>query len=549
MLVIEPNRGRALKRWSEINWTGVERNVGRLQARIFRAAAAGDRAKVRSLQTLLARSTSAKLLAIRRVTQENAGRQTPGVDGVVCTTPRARQNLLNEGLALAGYRPRPVRRVHIPKLGGGLRPLGIPTIKDRVMQAIVRLALEAEWEARFEPNSFGFRPGRCTMDAIVALHTTLNKAGSSGYVLDADIAKCFDRIDHDALLARIPVFRSVVRRWLKAGAIQFGKWIEAPAGTPQGGVISPLLANIALDGMERLFGHQSRNGRPLHPSERRGPNRGVSLIRYADDFVVCAPSRAVLEDHVIPALRSFLGARGLQLSEAKTRITTVDEGFDFLGFQGRLLTRPSKDAILRHLRQIAATLRRHRQAPAKVLVRILNPVIRGWANYYRHGASSEVFRDVDHHVTRKLIYWARRRHPRKRMKWVIKRYFGHESGRWVFHEDGALLLRHWQTPISRHVKVRGSASPLDPTLRDYWRRRARDRMARLSETRTRQDLLRAQDGRCGLCRSVLHPGEPVEVHHRHGRSGRDCHRARNLMLVHDWCHKAHTVRDRRAAEA
>ena len=318
MISTEPTAGRgALQSWSSIDWPAVERNVRRLQERIFRASQNGEPAKVRNLQKLLVRSSSAKLLAIRKATQINRGKRTPGIDGVVCHVPPRRLAMFRKGLSLKGYRPKPVRRVYIPKGDGKERPLGIPTMLDRVMQALVKLALEPEWEPRFEANSYGFRPGRCTMDAIEALHRTLSKPGSSQWILDADIAKCFDRIDHEALLARLPVFTTTIRRWLKAGVVELGALDPTTMGTPQGGIISPLLANIALDGMERLFGAERPDGRHITPCLRRGSNRGINLVRYADDFVVTAPSREVLEGYVIPRLDGFLASRGLELKPSQ----------------------------------------------------------------------------------------------------------------------------------------------------------------------------------------------------------------------------------------
>ena len=250
----------------------------RLQERIYRATKDGDRQRVKNLQKLLARATSTKLLAIRRVTQENQGKNTAGVDGVVCDTPEARLELFREGLSLKGYRPLPVRRVYIPKDDGKQRPLGIPTVKDRVMQAIVKAALEPEWEARFEANSYGFRPGRCTMDAIEAIHTTLSRKGSSRWILDADISGCFDNIGHGPLLARLPVFTTTIRRWLKAGVVELGRYSPTDTGSPQGGIASPLLANVALDGMEtalrlRMAGRSSPLPRPPQ-GHRQGDQPG-----------------------------------------------------------------------------------------------------------------------------------------------------------------------------------------------------------------------------------------------------------------------------------
>ena len=270
--------------WSSVDWTATEAVVRRIQDRIFRAAKAGDGARVANLQKLLARSRSAKLLAIRQVTQRNAGRKTPGIDGVMCTTPEDRVRLLESGLDLKGYKPKPVRRVYIPKANGkGRRPLGIPTVKDRVMQAVVKLALEPEWETRFEANSYGFRPGRCTMDAIEAVFIALGQKGSSRWTLDGDISGCFDAIAHGPLLAKLPTFTRTIERWLKAGSVEMGAWRASVAGTPQGGIVSPLAANVALDGMERLFGCEDRDGNPVKAVTKKGMDKSVVLIRYADD--------------------------------------------------------------------------------------------------------------------------------------------------------------------------------------------------------------------------------------------------------------------------
>ncbi len=269
--------------WEDINWGGMETNVRRLQERIYRATEKEQFLKVFNLQKLLVRATSTKLLAIRRVTQQNQGKHTPGIDGKVCDTPQDRVELFKDGLSLKGYKPQPVRRVYIPKSDGRQRPLGIPTVKDRVMQAIVKMALEPEWECKFEANSYGFRPGRSCHDAIGAIFTTLSQKGSSQYILDADISGCFDNIGHEPLLAKLPLFTTTIRRWLKAGVVEMGHYTDTEAGTPQGGVISPLLANIALDGLQRLFEAQTPQGKPLAPAKKKGGNKGISLTRYADD--------------------------------------------------------------------------------------------------------------------------------------------------------------------------------------------------------------------------------------------------------------------------
>jgi RNA-directed DNA polymerase len=464
----EPTAGRgALQSWSSIDWPAVERDVRRLQERIFRASQNGEPAKVKNLQKLLVRSSSAKLLAIRKATQINRGKRTPGIDGVVCHVPPTRLAMFRKGLSLKGYRPKPVRRVYIPKADGKERPLGIPTMLDRVMQALVKLALEPEWEPRFEANSYGFRPGRCTMDAIEALHRTLSKPGSSQWVLDADIAKCFDRIDHAALLARLPVFTTTIRRWLKAGVVELGALDPTTMGTPQGGIISPLLANIALDGTERLFGAERPSGRQIIPCRRRGSNRGISLVRYADDFVVTAPSREVLEGYVIPRLAEFLAGRGLELSEAKTRIVHIDDGFDFLSFNlrhfpnGKLLVRPQKEKVVLHRRRLSTFFRGNRQLSTAEVIKQLSPVIRGWCNYFRYAVAKRTFANLDHHVWRVTYKWAKRRHPTKSRRWVVHRYYGVDQGRgWDLWDGRNRLPRHNETRVSRYVKVQ--SQPLRP---------------------------------------------------------------------------------------
>lgn len=557
MISTEPTAGRgALQSWSSIDWPAVERNVRRLQERIFRASQNGEPAKVKNLQKLLVRSSSAKLLAIRKATQINRGKRTPGIDGVVCHVPPRRLAMFRKGLSLKGYRPKPVRRVYIPKGDGKERPLGIPTMLDRVMQALVKLALEPEWEPRFEANSYGFRPGRCTMDAIEALHRTLSKPGSSQWILDADIAKCFDRIDHEALLARLPVFTTTIRRWLKAGVVELGALDPTTMGTPQGGIISPLLANIALDGVERLFGAERADGRHVTPCLRRGSNRGINLIRYADDFVVTAPSREVLEAYVLPRLTEFLAGRGLELSEAKTRTVHIDDGFDFLGFNlrhfpnGKLLVRPQKEKVALHRRRLSAFFRSNRQMPTAEVIKQLSPVIRGWCNYYRYAVAKRPFAVLDHHIWRITYKWAKRRHPRKNRRWVVNHYYGVDQGRgWDLWDGRDRLPRHNETRVSRFVKVKGKASPFDPSLRDYWEDRRTRRLVREASHFHRVHLLQRQAGRCAACKAVFDPdleqGGNTNIVVRRDPATGEMTRA----LVHRWCRPGRSPRSTSSALA
>jgi RNA-directed DNA polymerase len=565
MVRTEPTDGQEPMEWSSIDWTAAEAVVRRLQHRIFRAAQADDGAQVKNLQKLLIRSRSAKLLAIRQVTQRNAGRNTPGIDGVVCQTPQDRVALLESGLDLKGYKPQPVRRVHIPKASGsGTRGLGIPTVKDRVMQAVVKLALEPEWETRFEANSYGFRPGRCTMDAIEAVFTALGQKGASRWILDADISGCFDQIAHGPLLAKLPTFTGTIERWLKAGSIEHGNWQESRAGVPQGGIASPVLANVALDGMERLFGCEDGHGNPVKAAQKKGMNKSVVLIRYADDFLVTARSKEILEQYVQPTIEAFLATRGLTLNQEKTRVVAIDEGFNFLGFtirkvrNGKLLIMPEKAKVRAHLRAIKAYLDAHRQVPAGAVMRALTPMIRGWTLYYRHACSATTFAYLDHRVWQMLWAWARRRHPQKSKHWVKARYFRPTRTRvWNFADavglGAAMLPWYSDTKIVRHIKVKGRTSPLDPDAQSYWDERRRTRLAACCLSRRRQALLQAQGYACAACGVPFDPDEDInmmDVHHAQPRHTGGGNETENLRLLHRWCHQRHHQQvGYRAAEA
>jgi RNA-directed DNA polymerase len=484
------------------------------------------------------------------MTQDNQGKHTAGIDRVVYDTPEARWTLFQEGLSLQGSKPRPVRRVYIPQDNGTQRPLGIPTVKDRVMQAMVKAALEPEWDARCEAHSYGLRPGRCTMDAIAAIHTTLSQHGSSQWRLDADIRGCFDTIDHEPLLAQRPVCTATRRRWLQAGVVEVGCFSPTDTGTPQGGVISPLLANVALDGMERLFAAERPDGRPKPPHPQKGQHRGISVRRYAEDCVVTAPTREVLDTYARPRIEDFLQHRGLTLSEAKTRLVHTKEGCNFLGFHirrfgnrdAKLLTVPQQEQVRTHLRRVRAYLDAQKQTPAGRVRKARNPVIRGWANSYRHGSAKDAFAKAPYAQWHMLWNWAKRRHPNTRSRWVKARYFLHD-GNGTFHDKKANLVRPDTIPITRFVKVRGKNAPYDPELRQDWLERKKKRVERETHVKQQRMVHQKQGYRCALCPIPFVPGDDREMDPSIPRNHGGTDDMNNKRLVHPWCHRQRHQKD------
>jgi len=533
--------------WTTVSWRKAYRIVRNLRQRIFRASQAGDLPKARSLQKLLLRSYANTLISVRRVTQSNPGRNTAGVDKVVVKTAAARGRLVDQLMTYQPWRATPVRRVYIPKANGKQRPLGIPTVLDRCLQARVKTVLEPFWEARFEASSYGFRPGRGCHDAIAKIYLLARPNKTKKWVVDADIKGAFDHIDHTYLRATIGNCpgHTLIAQWLSAGYLEQGVFHETLAGTPQGGVISPLLANIALHGLEQALGVTYDN---------RGQLRGRrAVVRYADDFVVFCESREDAE-RVVQLLTEWLKVRNLTLSSEKTRIAHLTEGFDFLGFNIRhyraprtsktgykLLIKPSKAAIEQFRTEVRDIWRQHQGAPVKAVITRLNPVIRGWANYFRIGVASATFRLLDEWMYDRAYRYLKRRHPRKPWYWLKQRYWGRlnpmRQSTWVFGDKatGQYLLQLGWFPIERHVLIRGNASPDDPALHQYWARRGASHVKRL--TGQAQRLAHTQHYRCEVCGETLFNDEELHIHHLQPKSQGGTNSDHNCRLVHMYCHQ------------
>jgi RNA-directed DNA polymerase len=537
--------------WNTIPWRTLEVRVFKLQRRIYQATTRGETKKARRLQKLLASSWSAKSLAVRQVTQENKGKKTAGVDGIKSLTPPQRLHLIS---AIDLHTPvKPVRRIWIAKPGKTeQRPLGIPIIHDRATQALVTLALEPAWEAQFEPNSFGFRPGRSCHDAIQQIFQVIRQ--QPRYVLDADIASCFDQIDQAALLEKMhtsPSFARPIQAWLKAGVVESGIFMPTEKGTPQGGVLSPLLANIALHGLEDVA---RTAGGPKE--QRKGGTRvyqSTHCIRYADDFVVFHNTWEGIQ-RCKEAIQEWLQGMGLALKEAKTRFAHTLEakeecngnvGFDFLGFtirqfpvgkyQSRKLyktiIKPSKSKIAAHYHALAHTIERMHAATLDDVIGALNKQIVGWCNYYKTQVSKQVFATLENLLWHKIYRWAKRKHPHKSAGWILKKYFKPVGG----HKHSVVgsthsLIRHNDTPIERHVPLRKGVSPYDGDW-SYWGTR-RGKYIGLNTVRGK--LLKYQGGRCTHCRLFFTVDDEIDIHHVDGNHKNN--RFSNLRLFHLICH-------------
>jgi RNA-directed DNA polymerase len=531
--------------------------------------------KVRNLQKLMLRSRSNTLTSVKRVTQQSGGRKTAGVDGETALTPAKRWELANCIQDDKTWGAKPVKRVYIPKSNGKQRPLGIPVMRDRVNQARVKNALEPEWEARFERRSYGFRPGRGCHDAVEGIYSTTSRKGASRlWVLDADLAAAFDRIDHDYLLEAVGYFpaREMIRGWLKAGVMDRGRYAPMVEGTPQGGVISPLLLNVALHGMEDAAGCRYKKGNKKEDYQTFLAVPGTPvLIRYADDLVaLCDSEEQAVE--VKDRLAKWLEPRGLRFNEEKTWVVHMVDGFDFLGFtfrrkKDKTIVTPSGEATKKIRERMRVEVKSLHGANIEALIRKLNPIVRGWGTYYRIAVSSKEFRDLDDYMWRLTRKWAKRMHPLKSEKWVYARYYGRfntkRKDNWVMGDkkSGAYLLKFRWTKIVRHVQVRGEASPDNPELTEYWIKR-RGKKTPPPMDQASLYLAWKQKGICPLCFQALigeaeyepdNPREWIEWfaatkrtlnkhHFVYRRDGGSDHKS-NLRLVHAECHRQHHAKD------
>ena len=535
--------------WYAIDWPAINRNVRRLQVRIVQATKAGRWGRVRALQRLLTHSYSGKVLAVRRVT-ENNGKKTPGVDQEIWDTPEKKTQAVH-ALKRRGYQSQPLRRVYIPKSDGKtMRPLGIPTMKDRAQQALYLLALTPVVETTADKNSYGFRQQRSCADAMEQCFKALRSANTQ-WILEGDIKSCFDKISHDWFLAHVPIDRVILQKWLQSGYMEKHVLHETTDGTPQGGIISPALANCALDGLERLLRENYPAGKRL--KSLGGEKPCVNLVRYADDFVITSKSKELLAGEIKPLVEHFWQERGLELSPKKTVITHVEHGFDFLGQNvrrypnGKLLIKPSKKNVKTFLEDIRRTVKAAHGMSAADLIDQLNLKIRGWANYHRHVVSKRTFRRVDLMIFSSLWRWARRRHPNKSTRWIKPKYFDRRGNRdWSFFgetcDDEGRPNKVWlyhamSTPIKRHVKVKGEANPYDPTYETYFEEREGAHMLETFRgTRTLRYLWYEQRGLCTLCNTKITRITGWRLHYCVSRVMGGSTGATNRVLLHPECH-------------
>lgn len=532
-------------KWSDLEWSGHKAVVKKLQVRIAKAVKENRWGKVKSLQRLLTASFSAKVLAVRKVTQ-NQGKNTPGVDGKILRSNREKAEVVTK-LNRRDYQPKPLRRVYIKKKNGKMRPLSIPTIFDRAMQQLYYSALSPISETVADTNSYGFRPERSCADAIAQTFNVLGRQDAAQWIMEGDIKGCFDNISHRWMMDNICMNKTILHKWLKAGYVETKKLFPTNSGTPQGGIISPCLSNFVLDGMDQLLDKNF--------GERR---YGINLIRYADDFIITAKTREPLELVIKPLIIGFLKERGLELSEDKTKITHIYDGFDFLGQNIRkypagknrmkILIKPSKDNVKTFLAKIRGTVKNSGSMTQIDLIKTLNSKIKGWVNYHRSVVSKQIFSKVDHEIWQTIWKWAKRRHPKKSSGWLMKTYYPQQGLRnYIFSATERLsngtkvqrsLLLAADTPIIRHIKIRKEANIFDPYFDEYYEAR-KSQMMRNSNTgiAATATLLKKQLYKCVCCGENLYSWYQWTIHLINSKLKGGDYRTGNLCIVHTQCHR------------
>jgi RNA-directed DNA polymerase len=539
-----PSQG--LNDWQSIDWRRVEQHVRTTQMRIAKATQESDWRRVKALQRSLIRSFAARALAVRRVT-ENQGKRTAGVDRELWSTPTCKWNAVSAIKQQRGYRPQPLRRVFIPKANGKGRPLGIPTMTDRATQALHLLSLEPVVESQSDPNSYGFRRNRSTADAMSQLFVCLSQKAAAPWVLEADIEGCFDHINHEWLVSQVRMDRVILNKWLKAGVVYKGQLASTEAGTPQGGIISPTLANVALNGLET--GLVAHLGATLGKS--KAEKLKVNVVRYADDFVITGASQDLLVNVVRPWVEAFLAQRGLQLSPVKTRVAHIDQGFDFLGwnfrkYSGTLLIKPSKKNAQAFYGKVKGIVRANVMVKQAELIKLLNPILRGWAQYHHPVVAKETFSKLDSLLWWRLTRWARRRHPKKTPRWVAEKYWPTVEGRIEFaarvrSAEGTpswvRLYRLADTEIVRHRKVMGAYNPFDPQWEAYGEDlRGKRLLKSMAYRRQWATLYLSQQGKCARCSGAITEETGWHDHHLIQRVAGGSESLSNRVLLHPVCH-------------